>query len=570
MKHLTRAAPRFALATLALAVVVTAALLGSPDAAHAAGLLDPNLLHAHGFSLTQAGLGLAALRASETDLIARAAAKIGELKDGLAAEAIRAIETAHGALLTEIAGVRAQIVEAEKAERGTALPSADTTAQRAAALKAERERASAIRDLGRRSGMKQDDIDAALDGDTSVEAFRTRAFDVMAERAEQVPTGHAARSRISISVTDQEKRGAAIENALLHRFHPASNELSAEGRQYRGMSLLEMGRDMLEAHGVRTRGMSRHELAAEMLAMRVAQVGDFSVRAGGMHSTSDFPNVLANVANKTLRAGYEAAPQTFRPLVRVVTLPDFKQVSRVQLGEAPQLEKVNEHGEFKRGTMGDAAEKYALSTYGKIVSITRQVVINDDLDAFTRIPRAFGVAAANLESDLVWGQITANPVMGDGTALFHASHKNLGTAAAISADSVGAGRQAMRVQTGLDGKTLLNITPTYIVVPTALETKTEQFLGQIFPTKSSDVVTTSMKKLVPISEPRLDAASATNWYLAGDPAQIDIIELAYLEGQQGLFTETRMGFDVDGMEVKVRQDVAAKVIDFRGLWKNPQ
>ena len=131
-------------------------------------------------------------------------------------------------------------------------------------------------------------------------------------------------------------------------------------------------------------------------------------------------------------------------------------------------------------------------------------------------------------------------------------------------------RQAMRVQTGLDGKTLLNITPTYIIVPTALETLTEQFLGQIFPTKSTDVVTTSMKKLVPISEPRLDAASSSNWYLSGDPGQIDVVELAYLEGQQGLFTETRMGFDVDGMEVKVRQDVAAKVIDWRGLQKNPQ
>ena len=180
------------------------------------------------------------------------------------------------------------------------------------------------------------------------------------------------------------------------------------------------------------------------------------------------------------------------------------------------------------------------------------------------------MAAANLESDLVWGQITSNPVMGDGKALFHVDHKNLGAAGAISTTTVGAGRQAMRVQTGLDGKTLLNVTPVYILVPTALETVTEQFLGQIFPTQASNVVTATMKKLVPISEPRLDAASATSWYLAGSPDQIDIVELAYLEGQQGLFTETRMGFDVDGMEVKVRQDVAAKTIDFRGLWKNPQ
>lgn len=549
-----------ALGTLAL--LATLVLMPS-EASAANGPVSTHGVDVHSL-ISTATLTLAGLRAKETDLVTRAAAKLAEITDTLGPEALRSIETAHGTILTEIEATRAQIVEAEK----SAPTPPDTAAMRAAALRAERERQTTIRDLGRRSGMKAEEVETALDGDMTVEAFRTRAFEAMAERAEKVPTGAGARARIT-GATDEEKRGAAVENALLHRFDPGKNELSEQGRQYRGMTLLEMGSDLLEAHGVRVRGLSKHERAQAMLEMRVSSVGDFSVRAGGMHTTADFPNILANVANKTLRAGYQAAPQTFRPLVRVVTLPDFKLVSRVQLGAAPQLEKVNEHGEFKRGSMGDASEKYALSTYGKVVAITRQVLINDDLEAFTRIPRSFGVAAANLESDLVWAQITANPVMGDGTALFHANHGNLGTAGAITTATVGAGRQAMRLQKDLDGKTLLNITPTYILVPTALETATEQFLGQIFPTTSANVVTASMKKLVPISEPRLDAVSPSNWYLAGAPEQIDIVELAYLEGQQGLFTETRMGFDVDGLEVKVRQDVAAKVIDWRGLFKNP-
>ncbi len=223
-------------------------------------------------------------------------------------------------------------------------------------------------------------------------------------------------------------------------------------------------------------------------------------------------------------------------------MPDFKPVSRVQLGEAPKLERVLESGEFKRGAMGDAAEKYSIATYGKIVSITRQVIINDDLDAFTRVPRNFGVAAANLESDLVWGVILANAAMSDGNALFSAAHNNVGTGAAISSVAVGGGRQQMRVQTGLDGKTLLNVTPTYIVVPLPWRPD-EQFLGQIFPTKTADAVTNTMRKLVPISDPRLDngvtvngqnyAGSATNWMLAASPDQIDTIELAYLEGMEG-------------------------------------
>ena len=58
-----------------------------------------------------------------------------------------------------------------------------------------------------------------------------------------------------------------------------------------------------------------------------------------------------------------------------------------------------------------------------MIGITRQVLINDDLDAFTRVPALFGTSAATLESDVVWGIFTANSAMADGTTLFHASHR---------------------------------------------------------------------------------------------------------------------------------------------------
>jgi hypothetical protein len=106
-------------------------------------------------------------------------------------------------------------------------------------------------------------------------------------------------------------------------------------------------------------------------------------RSGGLMGTSDFPYILANVANKTLRAAYEAAPQTFKPFCRQTTNPDFKTIARTQLGDAPSLDVVAEGGEFKRGSTSDQREQYALATYGKVVAISRQVIINDDLSAFT-------------------------------------------------------------------------------------------------------------------------------------------------------------------------------------------
>src|SRR4029434_6385739 len=136
---------------------------------------------------------------------------------------------------------------------------------------------------------------------------------------------------------------------------------------------------------------------------------------------------LADVANKTLRAAYQAAPQTFQSFSRRVEAPDFKPLHRMQLGEAPGLLKVNEHGEFKSGTIAEGREQFSLATYGRIFGITRQGLINDDLDAFGRLITAFAQSARNLESDLVYQQILGNPAMGDGITVFAVAHNNFTT-----------------------------------------------------------------------------------------------------------------------------------------------
>lgn len=436
--------------------------------------------------------------------------------------------------------------QAETAER-----SADIDAAVERALDAEATRVSEISGIGRRAGMAQAQIDEAIRGRVSVEAFRVAAFDFMAER--DASTGaRSSVSRVEFGGQDAtQTRVDAMTNALMNRANP-SVALTEPGRQFRGMTLIELARDSLEIAGVRTRGLSRSEIASRVF-----------------HSTSDFPHILADVANKSLRAAYAAYPRTFTQFCRQVSAPDFKTMHRVQLGEAPQLEKVNESGEFKRGSITEGKETIKVETYGKVVGITRQTLINDDLGAFTRIPGMFGTSIATLESNIVWALITGNVVMGDGVALFHATHKNLASGAALSVESIAATRTLMRKQKGLDGKTHLSITPRFLLVPSDLETKAEQILNSIIvPEQVNNAVPASIRGLTPITEPRLDG-SATAFYLAADPATVDTIEYAYLEGQEGAYIETRQGFDVDGMEVKCRLDFGAAVIDFRGLAKNP-
>jgi phage major head subunit gpT-like protein len=443
--------------------------------------------------------------------------------------------------------------ENEQPTPAAAQPPVDKEAIRKEVLETERARISSIKSAVRAAKLDEKFADEMIDGGVAIEKAREMIIEKLASKTEEVTV--AANVRVGGQDEVQTRRDG-MQEALLHRTDGKKFELTEKGREYRHMTLLELARESLEARGVRTRGFSKMELAARAL-----------------HSTSDFKLVLENVINKTLRAGYESAPQTFRPFVREVQVADFKEISRVQLGDAPKLLEVKEGGEFKRGTTKDSAEKYALKTYGRIIGVTRQVLINDDLDAFTRIPQMFGSSAAHLESDVVYGILNANAALSDGIALFHASHNNLGTAGAPDVTTLTEARRALRQQKGLSELTedlqFINIMARYLIVPPKYETASEQLLSSTMLPNQVSAVNPFAGKLQLLVEPRLEVSGSDPWYVAADPGQVDVIEVATLQGQGSVYLETKEGFDVDGLEVKARHDFAAKAIDYRGLFKNP-
>lgn len=430
------------------------------------------------------------------------------------------------------------------AESAPEVPKIDTDALRAEAVAAERSRMGDITKLCQRHGL--DDLSVRLIEDgTSIEVAREKVLDELAERDAKAPT----KPRIEMVRDETDTRREGMEEYILYRTGRGS--VTEKGKQFIGLTLLEMARHSLRANGIRTEGVDKMALAQR-----------------AMHSTSDFPEILANVANKTLRAAYEGSPRTFTSWCRRSTAPDFKQISRTQLGDSPTLTQVNEHGEFSYGTVGEMAEKYSLATYGRIVAVTRQSIVNDDLEAFERIIPGFGRAAADLERATIYGILNTNGNMSDGTALFHADHGNLvGTGAAISVSTLGAMRALMRKQTGINGQSI-NVEPRYLVVPAALETVAQQYVANNVPDASSNV-NPFVGALEVVVDPVLDDGSATAWYLAADPSQIDTIEYSYLEGNEGVYIESRSGFEVDGVEIKARLDFAAKAIDWRGMAKQP-
>lgn len=448
----------------------------------------------------------------------------------------------------------------------------------AEARAAEKKRISDIRATVSKVKLDSKLAEQWIEEDKSVEEVRSLVIEELAKKDSQ-PEAQTRSSNGTVEVGEDLSRKARIEgmtNAILHRHRPKTermkingveevlrgHELTEQGKKYAYRSLHELARMCLEENNFRTAGLTKNQIVEKAFSMRSA------------HSISDFSEILANTVGRSIRDGYLAAPQTWQPFTREVTVSDFKEISRTNLGDAPDLLPVAEGGEVERGTMSEAAEKYSIGEYARIVAITRKVIVNDDLNAMARIPEKLGRRAADLESDLVWNIIKANAALADTFALFSAQHGNLSTApAAPSEAGLNEARAAMRRQTGLDGAEIA-LVPTWFYVPPAHETAAEKLVASIIPDSSSNVSPFSQSGRTPLRlavEPRLETGSGgslTAWFIFADLMQVDMLELARLEGTSGPQISTREGFDVAGLEIKIAHDVGAKAIDHRGMFKN--
>jgi HK97 family phage prohead protease len=414
------------------------------------------------------------------------------------------------------------------------MPNDQTTVETRAAVNVE------IRSIAQTAGLTREWADEQIDAGATADTARAAAFTAMQQRSAQTQT-RTTQVEITVDHTDPAVIATRAGEALYARSHP-EHELSAPARQYAYMTIPDLARESLRRSGVSVLG-----LAPEAVLTRA------------LHSTSDFPLIMGDAVNREMRAGYIAAPSGVRPLAKQSTAPDFRAKRKLTLGDAPKLEQVPEGGAFKHGTIDESGESYSIATYGKIFGITRQAMVNDDLGAFNDVSRKMGIAARAFENDFLVSMVMANPAMSDGVAVFHADHGNLtATAADPSITSLSAARLAMRKMKGLGGL-LIDVTPRYVLVPPELETVAEQVLTEIAAAKTEDV--NPFGKLSLLVEPRLTVAN--RWYVVADPANAEGLEYAYLEGAPGPQIETRAGFEVDGVQTRVRLDFGAGWTDHR-------
>jgi hypothetical protein len=297
-------------------------------------------------------------------------------------------------------------------------------------------------------------------------------------------------------------------------------------------------------------------------------------------SSASLPGILSNVANKVLLEGFLQMDDTWKKIVKIASVNNFQQHLRYRMNGAFKFEKVGKDGELKHGEVSEQQFSQQVGTYGAMFALTRQMIIDDDLGAFTDIPRAIGIGGADAISDAVWSCLLSNPNQKDGKAFFSADHKNIVTGSDTDLDIKGLTNAELEFskQERSKGRPL-GIPAKILLVPASLKVAAEMLMKSLTVNETTTVnnpkpiVNPHAGKYEVVSTPYLSSAaftghSATAWYLFADPLRLAAIEVAFLGGQDRPTVERAdADFNTLGVQFRGYIDFGVKEQDWRGALK---
>lgn len=406
-------------------------------------------------------------------------------------------------------------------------------------------------------GVEFAELEADINAGKSMAELTTRLFELAAKENPPVANG-----RIDSGLDETDKFRSAVSAGLCARMGVklGKDEKPAAGyEKFRYMPLHEIARHCLSRSGVNAACMSQSQVASEVLRL-----------SAGSASTSDFKSIFMDSTHVRLLKSFRSVPQRWKAICNIVSLSDFREVFGVALSGASDFQEVDENGEYKELKFKDKQESFRPGKKGGIIRLSYEMIVNDDLRTFSKIPQILGAASARTINNFVWNLFLSNPKMTDTYALFDNKHSNVGVPAALDSTSLSAGRTMMRKQKGLNGE-ILDIEPKYIIVPPELETTAEILLRSTSlpdSNMSAGVFNPNAGKLTPISEPRLSAKSSTAWYLATDPAQVETIDVGFLDGREEPEIFEHDSFNTDSLAYKARICFGAGVMESVSFHKN--
>lgn len=408
---------------------------------------------------------------------------------------------------------------------------------------AEAQRRSDIRGLVRSAGLGAEIADQLIDQNADLTAAKAAIFDALDEKRRSQPVIRVHSSGDDPAVV-RDRQSEALQVRM------AGGVPKPEVRSYMGLSMLDVARESLARVGVSTRGMTPDEVFTR----------------AGEHTTADFPTLVSNAMNKTALSSYQAASSPLKMFGRQRSLSNFKTATSIRLGEIGRLEELDESGEITATSRAENGETMRLSTYARGITVSRKLLIDDDLGMLGDMTAAFGEAAAQTEADVMLTLVTGNPNLSDGTAVFHNSRGNIAASGAAPDEStLTTARKAMRGFKGLDGQTLINVVPKYLLVGPELETDAEKLLATIYPATTDDAAVVA-PKLTLLVEPRITDAS---WYVFADPGRLAALQYGYLSSAQGVQIQRAEAWSTLGLKFRAFLDFGAGWLDWRAAYFNP-
>lgn len=344
---------------------------------------------------------------------------------------------------------------------------------------------------------------------------------------------------------------------------------------------LEQPEDHFEDAVLELASRRYRRLGLEELLLRAAQANGYphtSIRSdyGGAlraaFSTSHLGGILSNVATKFLLDGFTRIEAAWREITAVRPVKDFKPVESYRLGVNARYEKVAPGGELKHGRLSEEKFTNQADTYGKMLSIPRQDILNDDLGALTNAPRVLGRGAAMNLNEMFWREFC------DNATFFTAANGCLldGVDTALTIDGLTKTEVAFASKTETDGYPLA-VTPTILLVPTALgvpaaalmnSLEIRENVGAAYPTTNPHTGKFRVVKSAWLGSPAVPGSDPQAWYLLADPKDLAVIEVAFLNGQEQPAIETaEADFNVLGIQMRGFHDFGVSKQDPRGAIK---
>jgi hypothetical protein len=438
------------------------------------------------------------------------------------------------------------------------------------AVRDERARISSIRALAREFNVAPEAEEKLITSGASLDLAKAQVLDMVSGRRDAGPGFHVSQGR-----TEMEKFGSALRDSLflrtgarLLKHEPGSAEYGREKPAERALRDAAPGAaDLLS--------LPMPMLCRELLSRAGERVsGDPRSMVGRALTTTDLPNLLVETSHRILLDAFDSAPETWPIWAPKAQVADFKKTKAIGFEGDVHLLIKPEGGEYMEGKLSETAEEFFVQTFGRKMSISREALINDDLNALSRMPALYGYAAAELVGDVAYKGLLAAPVMGDGNALFGTAHRNLyaGKGGAPTVPNLGAVVTGMKLQKDAFGKTI-SILPQFFIAPVGLEVASEQFFntqlqgaGAIVGTQPAPLVNNPYggAYFTRVYDRRLDDDDPSAWYLA---ARDGTVVVFFLGGIEAPYIESQPNFDTDGVESKVRMDVGAKAVRYVTLAK---